>query len=531
MIESVSIRNFQSFGNAPIVFHFTKGLTLIIGDNGCGKSTIYDAVFFALFGISFRKAKKSELVNEKNGKNLEIILKLGEYFITRTLDEIQVKHRGDIWPRQSQKEMQDRIELEIIKCNASYVRQTMILGSSLHVPFFRLEALDRRRVLEALINLTAVSFVETKIKKQLTDVKKSVDAANVQISSLKQRLIAISKADAHNSTLESESKKVSAELKSKAQEVQSLSRTLRGDIDPEIASKVRAMDSQLGALKSEKQSKERLMAGIAKGFCNTCLQNVKDEHRNKVVTQIQADCQVLIEKISEQERQSADLMKLYDIAIAQQRIQQQVASLKHEITQMVRIKANLVPVSVDDMGLQEIQAELADVEAKCNDDREIVKACDQILDVIRSGAVRETMMKSVVAKIQTKINKNLQACGFKGVLKFDTDGSETITYRQVERSYGLHSAGERARIDLAVMLAMRSYSIEYGGANLGILILDEIADSSLDYDGLTGILSMLDDDPQAVVIISHHPGNLIESADRVVTVSKDAIGFSKLEIS
>jgi exonuclease SbcC len=531
VIKSITIKNFLSFGNKPIEFTFDQGTTLIVGENGSGKSTIYDAVYFALFGSSFRDTKKASLTNEKNGKNLEVKLTLSDYIITRTSDSVSVTHKGSDWPVQTLKEMQERIEAEIIKCNSAYVKQTMILGSDLHVPFFKLPALDRRRVLESLVNLNEVSIVENKVKKKLSDVKKLVEANQTEITALSQRLESVKRADTHNQTIESKKVQIQLEVKSKAVEAKKLLDSVQVVEGSDFDSQLSHNHTEIGKLQGQLTSIQKVKAGLSVGACTSCLQKITDAHKAKILPKLDSQIADITSTIEGKSELVQALRLNKSIHDKNESIQRQVKELNSAVQYLLKSKSSLELVSVDECNLNEISDSLNKVQDEYQENKKVLDACQKVLDVIRSGTIRQTMMQGVVKKIQAKISANLIACGFKGLLAFDVDGTETITYRGKERSYGQHSAGERARIDLAVMLAMRSYSIQHGSANLGILVLDEIADSSLDYDGLNGILSTLEDDPQCVIIVSHHPGSLLESANRVVTVKKDSMGFSQLEIA
>ena len=527
MIKSISVKNFLSFGNKPTIFHFTKGITLILGVNGSGKSTIYDALYFALFGSSFREGKKATLANETNTKGLQVILSLGDHVITRTLSEVAVTDKGASWPQMTQAEMQARIESDIIKCNASYVKQTMILGSTLHTPFFKLPALDRRRVLETLINLTEVSKVEKGVSKRLSDIKKVVEATSTEITALTQRQQSVSRSEAHNNTVKEKQASITNDIKVKAK--QALAIKYVSQMAPLLDSELIACSNTLAAARTKIQDNKSYMQGLLAGVCNSCNQPIDEDFRRMTLDAKSVENAALIEKHRECQTKLKSLEQYKVIFEANQENLRQIRELQNSVKYLKSTQESLTFVSVDDLDLDEISKQLTTLEVEYNEAKVKLTACNKILDVIRSGSVRESIMKSVAKKVQTRINDNLFKIGFRGILRFDTDGSETITYRGKERPYSMHSAGEKNRIDLAVMLAMRSYSMQYAGANLGILILDEVADSSLDYDGLTGVLSCLEDDPQCIIIISHHPGSLVESADRVVKVSKDENNFTKVE--
>ena len=165
-------KNFLSTGNLFTEINFQKSdTTLIVGENGADKSTILDALTFVLFGKSFRKINKPQLVNSITKKNLvcEIEFQIGnvEYKIRRGMSPalFEVYKDGDILNQTAEtKDYQEILEKQILKINYKTFCQVVILGSASFVPFMQLTAQQRRDIIEDLLDLEIFSQMNALLK-------------------------------------------------------------------------------------------------------------------------------------------------------------------------------------------------------------------------------------------------------------------------------------------------------------------------------------------------------------------------------
>ena len=181
MIEFQKVRwkNFLSTGN-----HFTEitlnrsASTLIVGENGAGKSTILDALTFSLFGKSFRKINKPQLVNSVNSKDcvIEIEFKIGKvgYLVRRGIKPniFEIYINGKMLDQDSKiRDSQLYLEENILKLNYKSFTQTVILGSATFVPFMQLSANDRRDIIEDILDIKIFSSMNELLKGKSAIVK------------------------------------------------------------------------------------------------------------------------------------------------------------------------------------------------------------------------------------------------------------------------------------------------------------------------------------------------------------------------
>ena len=170
--ETLKWKNFLSTGDQWIEMNLnTTTSTLIVGANGAGKSTMLDALTFALFNKPFRKISKGQLVNSINekGTKVELTFTIGrdEYRVFRgikpTTFEVY-RNNKSLDQDAATKDMQKYLEQSILKLNFKSFTQVVILGSSTFVPFMQLSAPHRREVIEDLLDINIFSHMNTILK-------------------------------------------------------------------------------------------------------------------------------------------------------------------------------------------------------------------------------------------------------------------------------------------------------------------------------------------------------------------------------
>ena len=176
-------KNFLSTGNQPTEIQLDKNpTTLIIGENGAGKSTVLDALCFGLFGKPFRTISKSQLVNSiNNGATMvEIEFTIGtvEYKVIRGIkpNKFEIYQNGKMMNQEANvRDYQKILEQNILKLNYGSFTQVVILGSSTFVPFMQLKARHRREVVEEILDIKIFStmnlILKGKLKTLLEDIR------------------------------------------------------------------------------------------------------------------------------------------------------------------------------------------------------------------------------------------------------------------------------------------------------------------------------------------------------------------------
>ena len=185
IFEKIRWKNLLSTGNVwtEVLLNRSPN-TLIVGENGSGKSTILDALCYVLFSKPFRKVSKKQLVNSVNqkGTSMEVEFSIGKnhYKIHRTIKtygsqpfEIYINDKlvdqtGD------SRDYQEFLESSILKLNFKSFTQIVILGSSSFVPFMQLTSPQRKEIIEDLLDIKIFSAMNVLLKDKVTENKNKV---------------------------------------------------------------------------------------------------------------------------------------------------------------------------------------------------------------------------------------------------------------------------------------------------------------------------------------------------------------------
>ena len=178
IFKYVRWKNFLSTGNSFIEIQLDRNpTTLIVGENGAGKSTVLDALCFGLFGKPFRTISKKQLLNSINDSNcvVEIDFKIGtkSFKVIRGIKPniFEIYINGKMYNQDANaRDYQKYLEQQILKLNYRSFTQVVILGSSTFVPFMQLRARHRREVVEEILDIQIFSLMNMLLKLSLIHI-------------------------------------------------------------------------------------------------------------------------------------------------------------------------------------------------------------------------------------------------------------------------------------------------------------------------------------------------------------------------
>jgi len=568
MIEFKTIKwkNFLSTGN-----NFTEvnlndhNKTLIIGENGAGKSTILDALCFGLFNKPFRKINKPQLVNSINLADcrVEIEFSIGkiDWKINRgmkpTVFEI-FKNGVQLDQSASAADQQKWFEQNVLKLNFKSFTQIVVLGSSTFVPFMQLPAAGRREVIEDILDIRIFSTMNTILKDRVKENKEAVSEIDYAISILKEkvdvqmRFIEDLKKQGENNVVlwEEEITKLEREIDSSHLE---LERYMR-DIDimtqqmNEFPNPQKELD-KLNEFHIKFRSKIKDMESSIKfltsnDVCPTCNQDITEDFKNHNITSGK-------DKISKLETALADIdskeKSLSDTLNQRNLIQKEISQVQNKINNCfstINWKKNKVTETENKIESLKSNTDSVDREREKMKTlieqgkgqelqrRQITKRSTElkiVADILKDGGVKSTIIRKYLPVMNTLINKHLQELEFYVNFNLDDTFNETIKSRfRDEFSYASFSEGEKMRIDLALLFTWREVAKLKNSVNTNILILDEIFDSSLDGNGTADFINILRTvtDGNNVFVISHKEDMLHDKFDNVIQFKK-VKNFSK----
>ena len=196
IFEKIRFKNFLSYGNSWTELNLNGAQdTLIVGENGAGKSTFLDALSYALYMKPFRKVNNPQLVNSINKKHLavEVEFKVGSnhYKVCRghAPRYFEVHQNGQMLNQDSHtKDYQKILEQNILKMNYKSFTQIVVLGSRNFVPFMQLSTADRRSVIEDLLDIQIFSTMATLLKDKVSENKNKLQAVDYEINLIDEKI-------------------------------------------------------------------------------------------------------------------------------------------------------------------------------------------------------------------------------------------------------------------------------------------------------------------------------------------------------
>jgi DNA repair exonuclease SbcCD ATPase subunit len=567
LFQKVRWKNLLSTGDVWTEINFTKSKsTLIVGENGAGKSTILDAVCFGLFGKPFRKINKPQLVNSINRKGMliELEFKIGhrQYLIRRGQKPsvFEILQDGNIINQNSEaREYQDYLETNILKLNFKSFQQIVILGSASFTPFMQLPASHRREIIEDLLDIQIFSTMNSLLKDKITINRTSLYQVDYEIKGSAEKIELYKK---HIESLKQNNDEIIAQKQAQIDglniqindanssvgtinvEIQTLSTSI------EDHSKVLSKSSKFALLSRQLDSKLDKLKKEIEFFhesddCPTCRQGIAHEHKSEIVEKnhkqvadIESGKEKLLTEIAEVDTRLTEITnintqitllnrKVTDHLIHIQMWGDMINSINKEIS---NLKTNNKQI---DTNTEELKVLKEQLKAALQSKEDLTKE-KAVLDVasvlLKDSGVKTKIIKQYIPVINKLVNKYLAAMDFFVAFELNENFEETIKSRHRDDfSYESFSEGEKMRIDLALLFTWRAVSKLRNSASTNLLIMDEVFDSSLDNNGteeFLKIIGTLTTDTN-LFIISHKGDQLFDKFHSLIKFEKHK-NFSRI---
>jgi DNA repair exonuclease SbcCD ATPase subunit len=560
-------KNLLSTGNNFTEINLSKSkTTLIVGENGAGKSTILDALSFSLYGKPFRKINKYQLANTINNKNVvaEVEFDIGRnsYKVVRGMkpNVFEIYQNGTLLNQNAEmKEYQEIFEKQILKMNHKSFSQVVVLGSASFTPFMQLPAAHRREVIEDLLDIqifsTMNSLLKTKIQQNKEDLAKSemmIQLANQKITLHRQNIETLKqnndeliegyhrKIDTNRMSIEEHSLLV--------QELVAATEDLKEKITDQskVHNKSKKLDTIEFQIKEKRKSLEKEISFFHDNDnCPTCKQELQVEHKNERLAERSSQLNSLEETFQrfKQERADCDvrLDEIIKVSAEITKKNNKISEIKHSINicnatinslenNIKSIESQSKKIGEDSSKLEEIQNELSLSIQEKNKYAELRSLHDIAANLLKDTGIKTKIIKQYIPVMNKLINKYLAAMDFFVEFELNESFEEKIKSRyRDEFSYDSFSEGEKLRIDLALLFTWRAISKLRNSASTNLLIMDEIFDSSLDNAGTEEFLKILETltSDTNVFIISHKTDNLYDKFHSVIRFEKTK-NFSRI---
>lgn len=543
--KKIRWQNFLSTGNQFTEIQLNKSQsTLIVGENGAGKSTMLDAISFALYGKPYRNINKPQLVNSITNKGalveIEFTSKGKEYLVRRGIkpakfeifcDDVLIDQNANV------KEYQDFLEKSILKLNHKSFTQIVVIGSANFVPFMQMKVWERRDVIEDLLDIEIFTKMYNVLKERISTNKDEVISAKYKIDLLDEKISLTRK---HLNEIASMKK---SDRDAKLQQISELNKklvTLRkthehftqqiAEMNESISDFKKTQDKkqQLSHLKFQLEHKVKSIRDEITFFenhddCPTCTQTIGDLIKQRAIDdkstkqkEIESAVQEMSSHFAEVEERLAYVGKVQHAISA---ANQELMNINSEITTTGN-SIESIKYSMEDKIIEEPKDDLNSLSSDlvaANESHEVLlfqkELYDRATSLLKDGGIKSKIIKQYVPIINKLMNKYLAAMEFFVQFELDEQFNEKIKSRfRDEFTYESFSEGEKMRIDLSLLFTWRAVAKLRNSITTNLLIMDEVFDSSLDNTGTDEFMKLITQLTQDtnVFVISHKGDQLFD---------------------
>lgn len=566
LFETIRYKNILSTGNIFTEIKLNKSATtLITGENGAGKSTILDAIVFALYGKSHRKINKNQILNTVNAKELlvelEFSIESSSYLIRRGLKP----NIFEIWKNKilinqdaASRDYQVYLEENILKLNYKSFCQIAILGSATYVPFMDLTPGARREIIEDLLDIQIFSTMNILLKEKISLLKTTIEETKFKLELTTSKIeSAKENSDSIRKLREVEVTKIKEKIKDqiiKLDEEIIIIDKLESSVTEYLTTieDKAVLKKKFETYKNLKTDLEYKKTAFEKELifyhnhdnCPTCKQGIGVDFKSHIVIE-KEEKKLELETAAAKIKSNLDKFtaRLDEISGIEDKINKLHLEIGDHKAQVRYLKSTLQSCKTD---LENAQKDVKEVDiTKIKEYNklltEIQTEQNELLDQretlgVAAAMLKDTGIKTQIIKqytpiINKLINKYLSAFELFVDFQLDDNFNEVIKSRFRDTfSYSSFSEGEKLRISLAILLAWRSVAKLRNSASTNLLLMDEVLDGSLDTLGVENLIDTLKtlNSDDNVFLISHRGDSFGEKFDSHIQFEK-VKNFSRIK--
>lgn len=577
-IKNLTVKNFLSIGNQTQSIAFDKGLlTLVLGENhdlggndrrnGCGKTTIVNALSYALFGSALNNIKRENLINKINGKNMLTTVQFDkdgvEYRIERgrkpNILKFSINGKDQVLQdldesQGDSRETQKAIE-EILGMQHDMFKHIIALNTYT-TPFLGLKPGEQREIIEQLLGITQLSEKAEVLKVLVKESKDAITYENTRITTVQasndriqqsiealmrkeklwnetcdRAIVSIKKDIERLSPID-----IDAEIQAQREfTVWHTSKKERDSINSLIAKQSNAIDREERVLKSLEQE----LVHLAEHKCHACGQELHDDKHEQLLATKSEQYQTSLKSIASH-KEELDLLDQAIVALGEigpcptvkydtleQALNHKntIATLEKELAGKLA-ETNPYLEQIEDLKTTALQDVSWD---KMNELVRVKEHQDFLYNLLtnKNSFIRKRIIDQNLAFLNQRLSVYLSQLGLPHQVEFQNDLSVSITQLGQDLDFYNLSRGEMNRLILSLSWSFRDvWENLYQPINL--LFIDELLDSGLDSSGVEcsiSVLKQMTRERNKNVFLISHRDDLTSRVNHVLKVIKEG-GFT-----
>lgn len=552
-------KNFLSTGNAGTTIALNRNqTTLIQGTSGSGKSTIIDALCFALFNKPFRNISKPQLVNSINQKHCEVQVEFQvnskNYRVVRGIKPAKFDIFCEdklVTQDAAVKDYQKVLEQQILMMSFKTFTQIVILGSTSYTPFMQLPAGARREVIEDILDIGIFSTMNQLLKQQVQDTKDQLLYVDSEIKTQKEKADGLKRLiDVLSSKRSDELEEINAKLTEVKGTIDSHDKELEikiaeNDVLGERTKKIKDLFDASNKLLESVATTEARHDTLKEQFsffkdndsCPTCRQGISTTHKHGMVYELNLEMETNHERMTNFKDMRAKIRgRIDELQVLVEQVvenNKRIESLSDSIRLLQKQELGYIDklqslseqtdISVPKEELKGVARSvlaLVDRKKDLSEQRQLQESAGMLL---RDTGIKTAIIREYLPIINKLINKYLVELELFIEFNLDESFNEVIKSRhRDEFTYDSFSAGEALRIDLAMLFAWRHIAKLKNSAACNLLILDEILVGRLDSTNSDIVITMINQ-------LAHEGNNIfaISHGDHLQDKFRGMVRFEK----
>jgi len=587
--NSIKIRNFLSVGTDPIEINFRPGLNIITGvnkdkedrRNGVGKSTIADAIHFAIFGETIREVSKDFIVNSINKKNTYVEIhftvnennKTNNYRIVRKLKPTKCYlYVDDTDLTESTIPNTNKKIKSILHSSPEVFQNCVIMSLNTTLPFMAQKKVEKRKFIEGILNLEIFSDMLLQARSEHNDVQKKYEhitkdfdhAQSILTLLTEQKNKIITNITEQKNKIQERVSIITKDIKSNKLKL----KNINTDLFDKSKNKLISIKDKLFNIEKQLQGnnikiteheteikfykKQISNIGTDRDVCPTCLHKITNSDRSHIKREkdkIKKDIDNRDQDITSLNEQQKNVLKLKtDNTEAEGKLTEYVSNIKtiHNNNNLTKtyitslnndLKQN--KKELEDLHKRETNIEIKDLDHKIKINEKEVDELYKLTDTIHSDlstlqvvkyilseeGVKSFIVKKILDVLNNRLLFYLQKMDANCICRFNEYFEEEIVNEKgLECSYFNFSGAERKSIDLAILFTFMDMRRLQGDIAYNLVMFDELLDSSLDEKGVELVLNIIKDrveqHKESIYIISHRKESIKSATGEVVVLEK-----------